>query len=119
MVRTFRTASVTRKASKLKLTDVELFKAIEQVRSGQAVVLGGGVYKKRIKTNELRSLLLAKGGKPCFYQYLFVKNEKENIEPFELDNLRTLAKVFGRLHGKEIQNLIDSRKLTEICTHEQ
>lgn len=119
MIRTSKTASFTKKASKFKVNDLELCKAIEQVRLGQAVDLGGGVYKKRIKTNELRSLVLAKGGKHWCYQYLFAKNEKENIEPFELDNLRTLAKVFGGLQGSEIQNLIDSGKLTEICKHEQ
>ena len=63
MIRTFKTASFTKKASKFKENDLELCKTIEQVRLGQAVDLGGGVYKKRIKTNELRSLVLAKGGK--------------------------------------------------------
>jgi hypothetical protein len=63
MPRTFKTASLTKAAKKARLTDSALCEAVEQARKGQAVDLGGGVFKKRLGNNAYRSLILAKCGR--------------------------------------------------------
>ena len=64
---------VQKAAHKAKITDSELCKAIKQVRLGQCDDLGGGVLKKRLNKNMLRSIIVAKGGKYWIYAYLFAK----------------------------------------------
>jgi hypothetical protein len=60
--RTFKTAWFAKAARKAHLTDAELCSAIVQVMMGQVVDLGGGVYKKRLKKNQYRSIILARTG---------------------------------------------------------
>lgn len=59
--RTFKTAWFSKAASKARITDEELCRAIDQVRQGQADDLGGGVFKKRLDKNRSRSIIVAKG----------------------------------------------------------
>jgi hypothetical protein len=61
-MRTFKTAWFARAARKAHIKDSELCEAIEEVMKGQAVDLGGGVFKKRLNRNQHRSIILARGG---------------------------------------------------------
>ncbi len=60
--RAFKTSWFAKVAKKARIKDSELCEAIRQVMDGQAVDLGGGVFKKRLNDNKHRSLILAKGG---------------------------------------------------------
>ncbi len=82
---------------------------------GQAVDLGGGVFKKRLNRNAHRSIILAKGGKYWIYQYLFAKKDRNNIEDDELNDFRILAKGYARLNDEQIARLLEDRDLAEIC----
>lgn len=82
---------------------------------GQADDLGGGVFKKRLNGNMHRSIILAKGGRYWVYEYLFAKKDRDNIEDDELVNFRALAKVYAGLSDAQIEQLIQSQDLTEIC----
>ncbi len=60
--RTFKTAWFSKAAKKARIDDAELCKAVQQVMQGQAIDLGGGVFKKRLNENSHRSIILARSG---------------------------------------------------------
>lgn len=86
---------------------------------GQADDLGGGVFKKRLNGNMHRSIILAKGGRHWVYEYLFAKKDRDNIEGDELVNFRALAKAYAGLSDTQIEQLIQSQDLMEICHDRQ
>lgn len=55
--RVFKTAWFTKAARKAHIPDEELCSAIRQVMLGQADDLGGGVFKKRLRKNQYRSII--------------------------------------------------------------
>ena len=83
--------------------------------AGQAVDLGGGVYKKRLNKNQHRSIILAKGGNYWIYEYLFAKNDRDNIDDAELEMFRQLAKGYEGLKKLQLAKLIEDKHLLEIC----
>ncbi len=83
--------------------------------AGQAVDLGGGVYKKRLNKNQHRSIILAKGGEYWIYEYLFAKNDRDNIDDAELEMFRLLAKGYQGLRKSQLTKLIKEKHLLEIC----
>lgn len=117
--RTFKTAWFSKAARKAGITDAELCEAIQEAVKGQCSDLGGSVFKKRLKRNEYRSIILAKGGGHWFYVYLFAKSDRENIEPDELDEFRRLAKIYGQKTDREISKLLKEDELIEICHENQ
>ena len=60
--RAFKTKKFSKNAKNAQISDVELCEVIQEVMAGQAVDLGGGVYKKKLNKNQRRSIILAKGG---------------------------------------------------------
>lgn len=116
--RVFKTAWFTKIAKKAKINDSNLCQAIVEVMNGQAVDLGGGIYKKRLNNNQHRSIILAKGDCYWIYEYLFAKKDRDNIEDNELADFRKLAKLYAELSAKQIEQLIQEKSLIEIC-HEQ
>lgn len=113
--RCFKTKWFSRQARKAQISDRELCLAIGQVLLGQAVDLGGGVYKKRLGRNRFRSIILAKGGRNWVYEYLFAKKDLENISDGELANFRRLARSYEGLTDREIIELIAYQDWVEIC----
>ena len=83
--------------------------------SGQAVDLGGGVYKKKLNKNQHRSIVLAKGGDYWIYEYLFAKNDRDNIDDAELEMFRLLAKSYEGLKKTQLAQLLEDKHLLEIC----
>jgi hypothetical protein len=83
--------------------------------AGQADDLGGGVFKKRLKKNMYRSLILAKGGRNWVYEFLFAKNDRANIDETQLADLRRLAKEYAALTDRQLGELIGGKKWMEIC----
>lgn len=113
--RAFKTALFAKTAKKAHIKDSELCEAMEEVRLGQAVDLGGGVYKKRLNSNMHRSIILAKGGQYWVYEYLFAKKDRENIEENELAAFKLLAKIYEGLTDEKVAALIDNKQFVEIC----
>jgi hypothetical protein len=77
--RTFKTSWFNKTARKAHITDEELCSAIQQLMIGQADDLGGGVFKKRLKRNQYRAILLAKIGQLWVYEYLFSKQIEQTL----------------------------------------
>jgi len=117
--RSFKTSKFAKDASKAKITDLELCGAIAQVLLGQVDDLGGGVFKKRLHSNQHRSIILAKGGTFWIYEYLFAKKDRDNIEHDELAAFRLLAKSYAGLTGHQLGQLLINKDLLEICHDEK
>lgn len=77
--------------------------------------MGGGVFKKRLNDNMHRSIILARGGRYWVYEYLFSKQDRDNIADDELATFRTLAKAYAGLTDRQVEQLLHEKDLTEIC----
>ena len=86
----------------MHIADAELCKAIREIMLGQAVDLGGGVFKKRLSKNLVRSIVLARGGQNWVYEFLFAKNDRDNINDDDLASLRRIAKSYEALTAEQI-----------------
>jgi hypothetical protein len=113
--RVFRTPWFSRAARKAGIGDRELCEAIAQVMRGQAVDLGGGVFKKRLNKNRNRSIIVANAEQHWVYEYLFAKKDRDNIEAAELAAFRKLARHFQTLTGRQFDQLAREENFTEIC----
>lgn len=113
--KTFKTKNFSKNARSAQISDADLCNAIDQVMGGQAVDLGGGVYKKRLNKNKHRSIILAKGGQYWVYEYLFAKKDRDNIDDAELAMFRMLAKGYEVLTTSQLAKLIEQKLLLEIC----
>ena len=113
--RVFKTGWFTKAARKAHIADTELCEAIRQVILGQADDLGGGVFKKRLRRNLYRSIILAKGGRYWVYVYLFAKQNRANIDDDELAAFRKLADLYARKTSADLSREINSGELVEIC----
>jgi hypothetical protein len=117
--RVFKTAWFSKAARKVRITDAELCAAIRQVMLGQADDLGGGVFKKRLSKNQVRSIILAKGGRYWVYAYLFAKKDRANIGDDELVNFRAVAGLYARKTDADIAKELQLKELVEICHGEE
>jgi hypothetical protein len=113
--RVFKTSWFTKAAKKARIQDVDLCIAIQQVMQGQAIDLGGGVFKKRLDKNRYRSIILARAGQYWVYEFLFAKKDLDNIEDGELNDFRALAKIYAELSAEQIGQLLEKESLVEIC----
>ena len=113
--RAFKTKRFSKSAKSAYITDANLCEAIKEVMAGQAVDLGGGVYKKKLNKNQHRSIVLAKGGDYWIYEYLFAKNDRDNIDDTELEMFRLLAKSYEGLKKTQLAQLLEDKHLLEIC----
>jgi hypothetical protein len=119
LVRAFKTSWFAKAARKAHITDDELCAAISQVVLGQADDLGGGVYKKRLRKNQYRSIIVAKVGTFWIYEYLFSKQDRANIDDAELVEFRKLVKAYGTLTPKQLNRLLQDQDWMEICNGDQ
>ena len=113
--RTFKTAWFSKAAKKARIEDSALCAYIQRAVQRQADDLGGGVFKKRINNNMHRAIILAKAGRFWIFEYLFAKNDRENIGAAELVQFRALAKAYTELSDKQIEQLIGNNHFVEIC----
>lgn len=81
--------------------------------------MGGGVFKKRIRKNQYRSILLARAGHSWVFEYLFAKQDRANIEDDELADFRKLVKTYAGLTEHQVDQLIRENHWMEICNGNQ
>jgi hypothetical protein len=117
--RVFKTAWFTKAARKAHISDEELCSAIAQVMLGQADDLGGGVFKKRLRKNQYRSIVLAKTEQFWVYEYLFAKQDRANIEDDALAEFRKLVKAYAGLIVHQVNQLLRDENWKEICNGDQ
>lgn len=118
-MRTFKTAWFAKAARKTHISDEELCSAIRQVTMGQADDLGGGIFKKRLKKNQYRSIILARTGQFWVYEYLYAKQDRANIQDDELADYRKLVKAYAGLTTHQVNQLLHDQDWMEICNGNQ
>ena len=118
-MRTFKTAWFSKAARKAHITDEELCSAIQEVSLAQADDLGGGVFKKRLRKNQYRSIILSRAGHFWVYEYLFAKQDRADIEDDELAGFRKLVKGYAGLTTLQVNQLLRNKDWMEICNGDQ
>jgi len=113
-VRIFKSAWFAKAARKARIDDAALYQAVQQALLGQAVDMGGGVFKKRLNQNRHRGIVLAKSGKLWVLEYLFAKQDKANISRDELLAFRKLAALYAGLTSEQVQALLNNGDWMEI-----
>ena len=86
---------------------------------GQADDLGGGVFKKRLRKNQYRSIILSRAGQFWVYEYLFAKQDRADIEDDELAGFRKLVKAYAGLTLLQLNLLLRNKDWMEICNGDQ
>jgi len=117
--RVFKSAWFAKAARKAGIADDELCEAAQEAMQGKVDDLGGGVFKKRLNRNMHRGIILAKSGRHWFYEFLFAKKDRANIEETELKAFRKLAKAYGDLDDKKLAALIAGQDIMEICNGDE
>ena len=117
--RVFKTAWFAKASRKALISDDELCTAIHQVLLGQADDLGGGVFKKRLRKNQYRSVVLARGRQRWIFAYLFAKQDRANIGDDELASFRALAALYARKTEGDLAKEVHLKELVEICDEGQ
>jgi len=113
-VRIFKSAWFTKAARKARIDDANLYQAVQQAMLGQAVDMGGGVFKKRLNQNRHRGIVLAKSGNRWVLEYLYAKQDKANIAVNELLAFRKLAALYATLTNEQVQALLNNGDWMEI-----
>jgi len=112
--RIFKTAWFAKAARKAGIDDVALLEAVRQTMLGQAVDMGGGVFKKRLNQNRHRAIVLSKMDNHWVLEYLFAKQDKANIARDELQAFRRLAGLYAGLSDEQVKQLLDNGDWMEI-----
>lgn len=120
--RVFKTRHFARWMRKTELSDAELCRSVEEMRSGLIDAdLGGYIVKKRVplpgrgKRGGVRTLVATRMDRQWFFLFGFEKNERANVSSTELDALRTLAAELLALSGCELNRAVMDGALQEIC----
>jgi hypothetical protein len=113
--RIFKTKAFARSAKKEGITDLELCRAAKDLEQGKGDDLGGNVWKKRLNQNRSRAILATKPGAYWVFTYAFAKNDRENIDPDELDAFRKLAKDFESIGLAGLEKMALVGAILEIC----
>ena len=119
-MRIFKTKWFTKFAEKETLNDSELKEIAQHVENGQAVNLGGDVFKIRLarpgkgKSGGYRVILFFRQGNKTFFEYAYPKSKRDNIDDDELKNFKQDAKLRFSLTSEQLETQVRSGKLTEI-----
>ncbi len=119
--RILKTRSFNRWALRADLSDTALLMAVQEIEQGLIDGdLGGGVMKKRVgvpgrgKSGGARVVLATNRGDRWFFMFGFLKNQRANISPRELEALRELARDLLDLNEKQIDAQTKSGALEEV-----
>ena len=121
-MRTYKSREFARFARKSSIPDSDLCRALDEILRGTIDAdLGGGVFKQRVrrkgqgKSGSFRTIILLRLGQIALFAYGFAKNDKANISQSDLMQFRQLAKEVFRYGPREIEQLVHTGALEEIC----
>lgn len=107
---------------KTRLLDATLCEAVSEMRRGLVDAdLGGSVVKKRValpgrgKSGGARTLVATNRVDRWFFVFGFEKSERSNVSAEELQAVQTVAADLLKLTPKELDALIETGALQEIC----
>ncbi|MHC6204280.1 type II toxin-antitoxin system RelE/ParE family toxin [Breznakiellaceae bacterium SP9] len=120
-MRLFKTKEFTRLADKAKISDADLMSAATEVNKGEYEAdLGGDVYKKRIaragvgKSGGYRVILFFRQDERLFFDYMFAKSSRANIDEDELKEFKKKAKVSLEYTDEQIKERIKKGRFKEL-----
>jgi hypothetical protein len=120
--RAFKTRHFVRWMLRTALTDNDLCRAVAELESGLVDAdLGGAIVKKRValpgrgKSRGARVLVATDRNRTYFFLFGFEKNERTNVSAAELDALQSIAGDLLALSSQQLDALVASGALQEIC----
>jgi len=119
--RIFKTRPFARWMRKNRLTDACLRKAVREMQDGLIDArLGGHLLKKRIalpgqgKRGSARSIVATRMAGVWVFLFGFNKNERDSLDPDELEALRGIAEVYLSLDAAQLDILARTDELSEV-----
>ena len=120
-MRVFKVRSVARFARRERIGDGDLIEAIQRAERGIVDAdLGGGLIKQRVarsgqgRSGGFRVLVAFRIGDRAVFRYGFAKNERDNIDPDELAELREVAEDWLRAGAERIGRALAEGSLQEV-----
>ncbi len=124
-MRVFKTKRFAKWAKKERLTDGVLCKVIgEMDQNTNTGRLSDFIYKRRValpgrgKRGGARMILAFRAGDKAFFIFGFAKNELDNIEEFQLRQLRILGSLLLNYRNEELEYALKERELAEVNCNE-
>jgi hypothetical protein len=116
-----KTKYFSRWARKSKLDDDQLLTAAQELEIGIfAANHGGNLYKVRIagqssgKSSGFRTIIAYRKDDRLLFLYGFAKNERDNIDPKELESFKKLSRAYLSLSLAELERAIKMGILIEL-----
>ena len=123
-MRIFKTRMVAKFAKSEHISDSSLAKSIDDAEDGLVEAeLGGGLIKQRIarkgqgKSGGFRMVIAYRIGDLAVFLYGFAKNQRDNIDPDELETLRDTAADWFAATDDQIAAALESGILQKV-THD-
>jgi len=121
LYRIFKTRPFARWMRKNRLTDTSLRKAVREMQDGLIDArLGGHLLKKRIalpgqgKRGSARSIVATRMAGVWVFLFGFNKNERDSLDPDELEALRGIAEIYLSLDAAQLDLLARTDELSEV-----
>ena len=120
-VSVYKNKAFARFQRKAKLTDGDLWKAVQAAEKGLIDAdLGGGVIKQRIaragegKSGGSRSIILFRHGSRAVYVYGFEKKDRANLKADEVEAFKELAGVILGYTESELAKRVEDGALLAV-----
>jgi hypothetical protein len=125
-LRVFVTKVFARFARKERLDDERLCEAIARAERGLVDAdLGGHLIKQRVarpgggRSGGARTVIAHRAARRSVFLYGFAKSERGNIDDWELDGLKKLAKHYLSYSDEQIATALAQMELREIACDDQ
>jgi hypothetical protein len=112
-------------ARKERLDDRSLCEAVARAGSGLVDAdLGGNLIKQRVaragggRSGGYRTIIAYRALHRSVFLYGFAKNERANIDDRELEDLKTLARLYLRFSDAQIAMALEHGELREVACDE-
>lgn len=120
-MRVFKSKEFSRYARREGISDKQLCEAVRRAVLGLVDAdLGGCLIKQRVarsgqgRRGGFRILMAFHHASRAVFVYGFAKNERENIQPDELEFWRSVAKAFIGLNESQLKTLLDQGEIHEV-----
>ncbi len=125
-MRVFKTKWFRRFARHERIADAMLCEAVARAERGLIDAdLGGGVIKQRVarrgqgRSGGHRNMIVYRSGDRAVFVFGFGKNDRENLEPDELADLKTTAELLLGYDADELDKAVDNQELWEVLCNDQ
>jgi hypothetical protein len=120
-VQVYKTKGLARFARRERIADASLAEAIDRADRGLIDAdLGGGLIKQRVarqgqgRSGGYRTIVAYRTKDRAVFLYAFAKNERENIDPDELAELRKLGLNWLNAPARKMNEAIADGSLQEV-----